>query len=404
MDWINKIIVISTSCLLFTTAMALDFSGAVRMLENHNSLKEIEGEAKGIEGLGDSRSSFGDPMIKVMAKNIPRDSLKRDETPMSGIDFSLSQKISLSGKYGAIGESFSSLRQSVEAKRSLQKTELLNQLWIAVIKRKELETKRTISSSSKNWVERQIKVSERLYANGKIPQQALLELKVRKADLESKIIRLSYSIREVKAMESYLLGKGHHVDLATVPWGQISIGKGGLDFAELSLQRQLKSKELALSASKRGLVPDFTFSFTYTLRENIDGNGDFVGAGVSFPLPFSGSKYSQIKQSVGEKYRSHYKLENYRERKRSTLTELKLKRERIGKELTVLRRQSIPFSTSSRDISARSYVRGGVSYSDLLLAEIKLEKLLETEASLIAEERKTIINYKTLAGEKLHES
>ena len=89
-----------------------------------------------------------------------------------------------------------------------------------------------------------------------------------------------------------------------------SVSKKITDNKELGLKERLKAKELSLSASKLNYVPDLTVSLGYTKRPNIDGNGDFVGASISFPLPFSGEKYSKHGKAVQEKYMAVKNNEN----------------------------------------------------------------------------------------------
>ncbi len=403
MKTIHVVTLITVTYLIINNALAISFDEAMKSIQNHNSLKAYDGMSQSIEGMGDAKSSWGDPMFKIMAKNLPKDSLKRDQTPMTGIDFSLSQKISLSGKYSKLHQSYQENKKSNQSVKEYELQKLYLLVWSLMARKEELTSKIEISLSSLNWVNKQIRVSERLYANGKIPQQALLDLKVRKSELDGQIIKLRSSLKGIESNEQYLLDSKESIVLASVPWNELKKSQKGIDYKEKSLEQNLRSKELELSSTKRDFIPDMTFSITYTKRENIDGNGNFVGAGVSFPLPFSGQKYGNYSKAVGDRYRSEFILKDYRRKRESQLGELRQKINGLEEELKILNTKTIPFSKNSREISARSYARGGVSYSDLLGGEINLEKFLFKESALMAELRLALINYKFIAGEALYE-
>ena len=81
------------------------FTDAIKKIDSHESVDALKNMALAIREEGGSRGSWGDPTFKIAAKNLPKDSLARDETPMSGIEFGISQKIALTTKYGNIQDS-----------------------------------------------------------------------------------------------------------------------------------------------------------------------------------------------------------------------------------------------------------------------------------------------------------
>ena len=72
------------------------------------------------------KGSWGDPKFKITAKNFPIDTLKKNQTPMTGIEFGILQKIPLTTKYGQIEGAFNSLakayrHESQDKKEALKK-------------------------------------------------------------------------------------------------------------------------------------------------------------------------------------------------------------------------------------------------------------------------------------------
>ena len=85
---------------------AMTFAQAIKALHSHESVDSVRLKSKALDKEAESRGSWGDPKFKIAAKNFPKDSLKDDQTPMSGIEMGVSQKIALTTKYGNLERSF----------------------------------------------------------------------------------------------------------------------------------------------------------------------------------------------------------------------------------------------------------------------------------------------------------
>ena len=148
-------------------------------------------------------------------------------------------------------------------------------------------------------------------------------------------------------------------------------------------------------------VPDLTVGVAYTKRSNIDNKGDFVGASVSFPLPFSGKKYAYNSNAVFQKTVKERAFRNYKLKKRSKLKEIAFKKERYLKELDILKNKTLNFAKSARDITSRSYRLGNTSYVELLNAEINLQNYLLKKTELESTLDKLKIEGALLSGGKI---
>ena len=73
-----------------TQVEAMTFSQAVESLAKHESVEILSYHSQATASAADSRGSWGDPHIKLAAKNFPKDSLKDDQTPMTGIELGIS--------------------------------------------------------------------------------------------------------------------------------------------------------------------------------------------------------------------------------------------------------------------------------------------------------------------------
>lgn len=375
-----------------------------KQIDSHEMVQMLDSKAKAMDEMGQAQGSWGDPMVKISANNFPKDSLRRDETPMTGIQYGLSQKISVTTKYGNLKKSYQALSESIQMEKEQRKRIFKAELWKQAINLRKIDEDLTIMNENLRWVEKMIKVSKKLYSNGKLAQQGLLEIQIRKNNIETKVIEIESKKKEIESLLGYLAGieESKSLDLKTVPWKNLENGKNELtDYQEKKLEKELKASEYQLKSSRLNFVPDLTVGVAYTKRSNIDNKGDFVGASVSFPLPFSGKKYAHNSNAVYQKTAKERAFRNYKLKKRSILTEIAFKKERYLKELDILKNKTLNFAKSARDVISRSYRLGNASYVELLNAEINLQNYLLKKTELESTLDKLKIEEALLSGGKI---
>ena len=121
-------------------AHAITFNEAVKALQAHESIKAVDFKSRALSEEAELKGSWGDPKFKIAAKNFPKDTLEKDQTPMTGIEFGISQKIALTTKYGNIEDAFKSLANAYQFQANDKKEALAKGLWeILIIKRKVSE-------------------------------------------------------------------------------------------------------------------------------------------------------------------------------------------------------------------------------------------------------------------------
>jgi len=381
------------------------FNELAKKITKHSSVEEIEFRSKALEEAGKVGGSWGDPKFKIQAKNFPKDSLKNDETPMTGIEFGVSQKISLTPKYGNIQNSYRARAKAKKHSSEDKKQQLIKSLWEMVIRQKQLSDELKILKENFIWINKILKVTKKLYANGKTSQQALLELQIRKSEIEGAISNISFDLSQIDDSLTYLAGsRKEKLDYSTVPWELLNRkANKKRDLKELAYKQGVVSSQYELSASKLNYVPDMTFSLGITKRANIDNKGDFVGASVSFPLPFSGQKYAMKEKAVQNRYASIKRLKTYRESKRRDVAILGKEILKLNAELKILINKTIKFAKNSRLITSKSYGLGNSSYLELLQSELKLQKILLKKIMLKSKIDFKIVTLKYLKGEPLYE-
>ena len=393
------------SILSFPSAYAVTFKQAAKSLEKHEVIEAIEHESFAIKEQGNIEGSWGDPRLMLAAKNFPKDSLKDDETPMTGIELSLSQKIALTTKYGNMEDSYKSLARAMHLSAKDKVKSLQVMLWNFVIERKRVLAEKSIFKENLKWLEKTLKVSKKLYTNGKISQPALLELQVRKSKIESLISEREFDLLQLDSLKRYLLPSEMSInEITDIPWNLLNKKSSKQkDYKELALKEKLNASDKTLGAARQNYIPDLTFSIGYTKRSDIDDTGDFVSASISFPIPTSSTKYSVHDKATQMKFSAQKNLRNYQLDKLRESEVLRYEIAKISKTLSILTTESVRYATNSRVITTKSYGLGNSTYLELLTSEFNLQDILLEEARLISRRDMKKAQLRLLLGEQLYE-
>ncbi|WP_419172481.1 TolC family protein [Halobacteriovorax sp.] len=397
-----KYLIILLSCSTF----AFTFNEAVEELKNHNSLQAMKGSAKSLLEKSQKQASWGDPMFKIAAKNLPVDSLKFDQTPMSGLEFGIGQKIALSNKYGKAGESQSAQAKSINYSAMDLEQALTKNLWANLIEYKRINNELDILKENLSWISKMLKVSKKLYSNGRITQQALLDIQIRKSEVESEISNKNFEIKQNKSQLKYLVGnKALSFNYKSIPWKLLDNNKNeSKDYRLSSLKENLKAKEYSLEQSKLAYIPDITVSVGYTIRsDEVDNNGDFIGAQITFPIPVSDDKSGAKGEAVANRYVAFKQLDDYKLKKSRDIEVIKDDISKLNAELSIISKKSVNFAQNSRSITSKSYGLGNSTYVELLQSEIRLQKILLKKVALESKLSMRKVDLKYTLGESLYE-
>jgi outer membrane protein TolC len=383
------------------SAYGITFNKAIEALHKHESVESMIRRSRATSEEARQNGSWGDPIFKIAAKNYPQDTLVNDQTPMTGIEFGISQKISLTTKYGNIEDAFKSLSKAYSYEADDKKEALTKAFWEVLILKRRIHEELRILKENGAWIGKILKVSKKLYANGKTSQQAILEIQIRKSEIESEISNKSFELLQVEDNIGYLVGSSK-VKEESIPWRILNERpKEVVDNKALTLREKLKARDLSLTASKLNYIPDLTVSLSVTKRSDIDDNGDFIGASISFPLPFSGSKYSAHNKATQEKFVAVKNYENYKRAKNRDVSLIEKEIKKLVNELSILKNKTIKYANNSRSITSKSYALGNSSYVELLQSELKLQRILMHQLMLEAKRDVKKVTLKYILGESI---
>ena len=249
-----------------------------------------------------------------------------------------------------------------------------------------------------------LKISQKLYANGTVSGQGLLDVQIRRAEIEAVLERKTHERKIQQGRLSYLFDTADGIDAKTVPWNILEKRENhGKDKRRPILESLLKKAEYDATASKQSLIPDLNVSLGYTKRSDIDKRGDFLQASLSMNIPLTGKTSSNYTRAVYEQHSTQSRLADYDRQKQRELTILSNTLAKLLGELKILENRIIRFAENSRKITSKSYELGQSNYLELLQAELKLQQFLLKRVAINAQLAENRAALKYILGDALHE-
>ena len=380
--------------LLFSVTASADssFEEALAYVDKHATVMSLVDESNLARTQGLIDGSWGDPSFAVMAKNYPV-KLSGGTSMMTGIDFSLMHRVPLTNKYGNIKKALFHKSNYFKNKALDQKQLLIKELWETLVQKRQINEEFKIFKENLIWITNILKVSNKLYVNGTISSQAILDIQIRKSEIETSIANKEFEILKIADRLKYLTGS-ENIKEETIPWDILDKEqidkKGKPDYKGRAYLAQRKSKNLLLSAAKQEWLPDLKVAFVYTKRPD----EDFVGVSAGMNLPFLAHR--KVRKAFLAKSMIERKYNDYINKRNLEIALAKKELSRIKKELSILSKKTIKFARDLREITSKSYSLGNSTYTELLQSELKLQQILLKKLMLEARSQFTKINIRYL--------
>ncbi|QQR89810.1 MAG: TolC family protein [Myxococcales bacterium] len=267
-------------------------------LRKNQGLRAIEKRIAALSENIDRAGAWMDPIASAEYSNIPIDSLRPDRHPMSGVQFKLQQTFFFPGKTSrreavAKGE----VKQAKEALAESQ-TQLRNLVKRAYYELTLVRQLREITKEHIQLVAQFIDVVRVKYEVGKTAQHELIRLEVLRGELSDQLEDFDRDDQALSAEINSTLHRPNTVPIQTPK--TLAALEPQSTLAKLiqhskhhrpllrQYREQARTKELAAKQASLEGYPDFTAWLSYRLRSDTgaDPGTDFVGAGLSVPIPF----------------------------------------------------------------------------------------------------------------------
>jgi cobalt-zinc-cadmium efflux system outer membrane protein len=332
--------------------------------------------------------SWPDPMFKATVSNLPVDSWALDRTPMSGIELMLTQNIPFPGKLGFKKNAARNLAEKAtkdyESARDFVISELKQNYYQLYLLDESIE----ITQRNKQLLQEFADIASTRYSVGKGLQQDVLMAQVEVSRMTDKLLSLEEARKTTKARINVLLdrdiqdhlGKSQPLSFEELPFSEEQLHNLALasNPALQGMDFLVKANESSYHLARREYWPDFSFSVSYRLRDEVNmdpvrGKDFFsASAGINIPLYF----WSKQKMSAQEK-----KLEwesagqNYESMKNNiklAVSELFYSMGRFREEINLYRTAILPQARQSLESAKSGYRVDKVDFLTLLNNQVTL--------------------------------
>nr|WP_320051319.1 TolC family protein [uncultured Desulfuromonas sp.] len=249
--------------------------------------------------------SLDDPQLTIALSNYPVDSLRGDESAMTGNEIRLSQAIPYPGKRDQRGQSAQEQANAAEARyldliaqNEAQGRRDYYTLWFLDRSRQRIEDELVEITTL-------IRLGESRYRSGLESQAAVVEAQLTASRLREQLIQLQQEQREQLALLNQLRSQPAAYPL-TIPtelpqtllpdnddwWRQVESSAKTHSPRARQYQALIRRAEHQQILAELDRYPDFTVGLSYRQRQAtaMDDGTDFVGAEIRFNLPIFHNK------------------------------------------------------------------------------------------------------------------
>ena len=268
-------------------------------LRENPSLKGRWNDWRSAESRISQESAFDDPVLGIAAVNLPSDTFVFDETPMTGLQFSLRQKIPFPGKLGVKKRHAREMSHVSKEVYEERKVELIAKIRTVFYRLASLDQETSVTEDNKRLLQKLVDIAETKYSVGNGLQQDVLKAHVALSKTGERLISLAGTRATLAAELNTLLNRSPEESLgkpAPITQKPLALSPEQLQDLALSsrpllkgMAHQVRGAAFLRDLARKGYWPDFVVGLDYRLREKVLGDPvegqDFFSASVSVKLP-----------------------------------------------------------------------------------------------------------------------
>lgn len=377
-------------------------------LKNHPAVHRAEHALAAAEQRPSQAGSLPDPVLGVALQNIRTDKPALDTSPMSAVQFSLTQTFPFPGQLGR--------REAVARAQADASRQRLGQVRMAIALGVEraywrlefAEAAERITADSESLLSTVEKIVAAHYAVGHVPQQDALQAEVAHSRLRAMLEQRRLAVSAARRALNSAVGRAPRADIATADKPQ----SGAVKIDRVALLRDIKRHNPAinvrraeLEAARRGVDeakqdrwPGFSVGVSYRYREATPGdpsNGaDMFGVFVAVPIPvWMGSKQNaRVRQSYAALGAAQSGVGDQTLDSETRFEEMADDVTQLNTQVALYQREILPQTKHTVNASLSDYGVGSVGMVSVLSnwkidldARVAYAKLLSERAIRIAE-------------------
>ena len=356
-----------------------------------------------------------DPMIALEYSNVPYNTWKLDENPMSGIQLKLKQTIPFPGKNSkrkAVVESEGQIKSWELAELKLQLKDKVEKAYYQLGLNRELKA---ISLKHIALLEDLIETMYNKYEVGKSAQSDILRMTLMKEKLLDDLEDFEQKESEIQATINSVLNRNVNTFISTemltnnldLDLNLDTLLNSAIQNRPLlkKIEETSKMKRLSFQSAQSERMPDLTLWTGYRIRQDVGmmENVDFASVGFSFPIPLDMKGKTKAKMNSA-KFKEKAVDENYNN-VLNKISEMLLMAnsglERQTNKINNYTENLIPNAEKIFSSELKSYETGRANFADLYQAQLQLIQFEKILLKAKYKYKMYEITIETLIGEKL---
>jgi len=360
----------------------------VEVIRVNPDLKAAELRYKAFEAKVPQAGSLPDPMLKAVASNLPIDSWSFDQSPMSGVELMLTQKIPFPGKLGLAKKTARSVAQKTKEGYKSTENFILSELKRNYYQLYLLQKSIEITQKNKLLIEDFARIASTKYSVGKGVQQDVLKAQVEVSKMIDRLISLEEMRKIVQAKINILLNRNPQDSLGEVSdltFREFNYSEEKLQNLALEENPYLKGKGFLVNASqsvyalaRREYWPDFTLSASYRFRDEVEMDPvrgkDFFSFSASFniPLYFWSKQKKKVLEKALDLESSHREYDAAQNNVKLGVSRLFYSLNKYKKEIQLYQSAILPQARQSLESAKSGYQVDKVDFLTLLNNQVTL--------------------------------
>jgi len=361
--------------------------------------------------------TLNDPTLGVAFSSYPIDSLKADQTPMTGNEIRLSQDLPFPGKLAAKGEQAEEQARWYQAVYEDSKLQLVQKVKDAYYRLYFQDRAILVNEENLGVLVNFINLTKTRYEVGTGLQQDLLKAQVAQSQLIDRQLTLRQQRSSVLAEINRLLARPAAQPLTTVP--ELVMTPVNIDSAAL-LEKARQNRPMFASyeslierfATQRKLakldyLPNFNLWASYRFRDDglPDGGTDFVSAGFGINLPLWQERRSEAVAEADSGLRmARRQLEDFSNQVGATIQDVYAQLEKNRDLVELFATGIIPQAQQSYDASLAAYQVGRVEFLSLLDSLMSLYRYQLDYQRTLSDYQRNVAQLEAATGVTLSET
>ena len=355
-------------------------------LENNPELKAYDASTEAAMQKPHQARSLDDPRLGFALSNLPVDTFRFDQEPMTQKQISLKQKFPFPGKLDLKGSMAERELDTVREEYDEKKNSIISKVKIAYNNLLFVQKALDITIKNRSLLTELIKTAETKYAVGETGQKDVVKAQMNLSVMIRKTILLKKQKETAEARLNTLLNQSLLTDVGVE--GELTSSPFHMIFEDLSemaestrpalagLKHKIERSRLAGRLAEKEYYPDIDFGISYGQRDDTNNieRPDFFSAAVTVNIPLW-YKTKESRKVLEEKAKERKAIEQHNAVKNNMyfrIRELLAEIDMYGQEIELYRTGFIPQSELSYEAAMSGYKVNRAGFSDLISSRITL--------------------------------